>query len=56
MVPPKCQLQSERYTLAAEIASMRIVSGSHFLTDVLTGAAIGSFHGWIIPFLHKRIK
>jgi len=26
----------------------------HFLTDVLAGAAIGSFYGWLIPFLHKR--
>ncbi|MDR1398864.1 MAG: phosphatase PAP2 family protein [Treponema sp.] len=42
------------YTLAAGIASMRITSGSHFITDVLTGAAIGSFYGWIIPFLHKK--
>ncbi|MDR1325465.1 MAG: phosphatase PAP2 family protein [Treponema sp.] len=42
------------YTLAAGIASMRIASGSHFITDVLTGAAIGSFYGWIIPFLHKK--
>jgi membrane-associated phospholipid phosphatase len=33
---------------------MRIISGSHFLTDVLTGTVIGSFYGWIIPFLHKK--
>jgi membrane-associated phospholipid phosphatase len=42
------------YTLATGIASMRIISGSHFLSDVLTGTAIGSFYGWIIPFLHKK--
>jgi len=42
------------YTLAAGVAAMRITSGSHFMTDVLTGAAIGSFYGWIIPFLHKQ--
>ena len=42
------------YTLATGIATCRIVSGSHFLTDVLTGAAIGSLYGWIIPLLHKR--
>jgi undecaprenyl-diphosphatase len=42
------------YTLAAGIASMRIVSGSHFLSDVLTGAAIGSFYGWVVPFLHRK--
>jgi membrane-associated phospholipid phosphatase len=42
------------YALASGIASMRIISGSHFLSDVLTGVAIGSFYGWIIPFLHKK--
>ena len=42
------------YTLATGIATCRIVSGSHFLTDVLTGAAIGSLYGWVIPLLHKR--
>jgi len=42
------------YTLAAGIASVRILSGSHFLTDVFTGAAIGSLYGWIIPCLHLK--
>ena len=42
------------YTLATSVAVMRIISGSHFLTDVLVGAAIGSFYGWVIPFLHQR--
>jgi membrane-associated phospholipid phosphatase len=42
------------YTLATGIATCCIVSGSHFLTDVLTGAAIGSLYGWVIPLLHKR--
>jgi len=42
------------YTLATGIAAFRIASGSHFLTDVLTGAAIGSLYGWVIPLLHKR--
>ncbi|MDR0637866.1 MAG: phosphatase PAP2 family protein [Spirochaetaceae bacterium] len=42
------------YALAAGIASMRIASGSHFLSDVLTGAAIGSLYGWLIPALHRR--
>jgi len=42
------------YTLAAGIASMRILSGSHFLTDVLTGAALGSLYGWLIPWLHLK--
>jgi len=42
------------YSLAAAVSAMRITSGAHFITDVLAGAAIGSFYGWIIPFLHRR--
>ncbi|MDR1074198.1 MAG: phosphatase PAP2 family protein [Treponema sp.] len=42
------------YALAVGIAACRIFSGSHFLTDVLTGAAIGSLYGWAIPLLHKK--
>jgi membrane-associated phospholipid phosphatase len=42
------------YTLAAGVASARIISGSHFMTDVLVGAAIGSLYGWVIPLLHKK--
>jgi len=42
------------YSLAVAVSAMRITSGAHFITDVLTGAAIGSFYGWIIPFLHKN--
>jgi membrane-associated phospholipid phosphatase len=42
------------YTLAAGIASMRILSGSHFLSDVLAGAAIGSLYGWLIPAVHIK--
>lgn len=42
------------YTLATGIAACRIYSGSHFLTDVLVGAAIGSLYGWVIPLLHKK--
>lgn len=42
------------YTLAAGIGSMRLLSGSHFLTDVFAGAAIGSLYGWLIPWLHLK--
>jgi hypothetical protein len=42
------------YTLATGIAACRIASGSHFLTDVLAGAAIGSLYGWAVPLLHKK--
>ena len=42
------------YSLATAVSAMRISSGAHFITDVLAGAAIGSFYGWIIPFFHKN--
>ena len=40
------------YTLAAGVGTMRVLAGSHFPTDVLAGAAIGSLYGWLIPWLH----
>jgi len=42
------------YTLAAAIASFRVVSGAHFTTDVLTSALISSLYGWLIPCLHLK--
>ena len=42
------------YTLATGTAATRIFSGMHFATDVLSGAVIGSFFGWLIPTLHRR--
>ena len=49
--PWKIPIIAGVYTLATGIATFRIASGSHFLTDVLTGAAIGSLYGWVIPLL-----
>jgi undecaprenyl-diphosphatase len=42
------------HTLAVGTATVRIISGSHFLTDVIVGAVIGSIFGWVIPLLHKK--
>ncbi|GHT90904.1 hypothetical protein FACS1894140_0390 [Spirochaetia bacterium] len=42
------------YTLATGIGTMRILSGAHFPTDVLSGAAIGLLYGWIVPWLHLK--
>ena len=42
------------HTLASFVGVTRILSSSHFLTDVLAGAAIGSFYGWLIPTLHRK--
>ena len=44
------------FVLAIIIAITRIISGTHFLTDLLFGAAVASFIGWLIPVLHKRTK
>lgn len=41
---------------ATTVGLLRIFSGSHFPTDVLAGAATGSFIGWLIPELHKKIN
>ena len=41
-------------TLAVSVGISRITSGKHFLTDVLAGAALGSFYGWLMPTLHRR--
>jgi membrane-associated phospholipid phosphatase len=42
------------YTLATGVAVCRIACGSHFLTDVLAGTAMGSLYGWVVPLLHKK--
>jgi membrane-associated phospholipid phosphatase len=41
-------------TLASTVAFLRVNAGKHFLTDVLTGAIIGSSIGWLVPYLHKK--
>ena len=44
------------YSIATTVGALRIASGSHFLTDVLAGAFVGSFYGWFIPNLHIKSK
>jgi len=41
------------YGLATTTATLRILSGNHFFTDVLVGAVIGSSTGFLVPYLHK---
>lgn len=47
-------------SLAVGTAALRIISGNHFLSDVLTGAVIGSMTGFLVPFVHhlyaKRVS
>lgn len=40
------------YALALATAALRIKSGNHFMTDVMTGAVIGSATGFLVPWLH----
>ena len=41
------------FTLATISGTLRILSGSHFFSDVLVGAAIGSAIGITVPLLHE---
>ena len=52
--PWKIPVIAGSYALATGIGVIGVISGMHFLTDVLAGAAIGSLYGWLMPFLHRR--
>lgn len=39
------------FTLAAATGAFRILGDMHYLTDVLTGAAVGTLTGFLIPWL-----
>jgi len=41
------------HSLAVATAALRMAAGRHFLSDVLTGAAVGSAIGFLVPFLHS---
>lgn len=43
------------YSLAIATAAMRVASGNHFPSDVLTGALLGTLVGGGIPFLHRSL-
>lgn len=40
------------YLGAATVGTLRMLGGKHFLTDVLVGAAIGTFFGLMVPIVH----
>lgn len=40
------------YAIAVTTAALRLASGNHFATDVLTGAALGTLCGFLVPYLH----
>ncbi len=35
---------------------LRYRAGMHYPSDIITGAAIGSFTGWLIPMLHSNLS
>ena len=39
---------------ASSVALLRVEGGRHFWTDVVTGAAVGSAVGFLVPWLHQR--
>ncbi len=39
--------------MASVTASLRVISGMHFLSDVLIGATVGSLIGYLIPLIHE---
>lgn len=41
-------------TIPAAMGWLRVRSGRHFPTDVLTGYAFGALMGWMVPYLHRR--
>ncbi len=54
--PYKMPVIVASYTLALATAALRVRSGSHFLSDVAVGALIGSFSGFIVPWLNFTLK
>ena len=40
--------------LAGGVAYLRVKAGKHFITDVISGAVIGSSIGYLIPYLHQN--
>jgi membrane-associated phospholipid phosphatase len=41
------------FSIAAATGAFRIASGSHFFSDVLLGALVGTATGFLTPFLHR---
>jgi len=41
--------------VAAVVSTLRVASGDHFLSDVVTGGVIGAASGFLVPLLHGRI-
>lgn len=42
------------FSLAAATGVMRVLSGNHFVSDVVAGAAVGTLTGFLVPRLHLK--
>jgi len=42
------------YSLATATGILRMLSGNHFYSDVLTGAILGTVTGFTVPYLHQK--
>jgi membrane-associated phospholipid phosphatase len=42
------------HLVAGGVGLMRVQGGRHFWTDVVTGAAVGSAIGFLVPYFHQR--
>lgn len=49
-------VSSSAFAAATAVGAMRLLSGSHFASDVLVGAAVGTLSGFLIPALHKNLE
>lgn len=48
----KWVVTSSTFAIATTTGVLRLLSGNHFLTDVISGAVIGTLCGFAIPFFH----
>lgn len=51
--PYKIPVIAGSFALAATTGVLRVLSGNHFITDVLAGALIGTASGVLVPWLHS---
>ena len=42
------------FGIAALTGALRMASGNHYFTDVLSGALIGTTCGFLIPYMHTQ--
>lgn len=52
--PLRAPVWAAGLSCAAATAVLRVLSGNHFPTDVIAGAAAGSVIGWLVPRLHRE--